>query len=354
MSIRKPIAFFVLALIAATAGLLVVNRPALGADVEPATSPRSLLLIAIDPPRLLPAAGNLRDNDPFTPLYAKYLGLLPATGDHRDDGKRELETQCVLIKSRLVVSAALRQPEISQLPAIKNQPDPIAWLQQILDVINLKDTEVLQVSLSPRSGASGKDQAAIINAVVNAYMEEVVNVDLKRREDRLGKLKQIKQSYADILKERRETVRKLSSSLGRKKPLTGPEENSLLRRRDNLLAQRLKLRLDRAEAETVLARRKKAAGAETDPRRKEIAQLEDRLAVLTAHEKVLQEELEHVSRERQNAAAVQGLDLEDLKEDIAQMQDVARKVGAEVEALNIELEAPPRVRVIEEAVPPLQ
>ena len=35
------------------------------------------------------------------------------------------------------------------------------------------------------------------------------------------------------------------------------------------------------------------------------------------------------------------------------MEDVYRKVGAEVEALNIELDAPARIRVVEDAVPPL-
>jgi hypothetical protein len=45
-------------------------------------------------------------------------------------------------------------------------------------------------------------------------------------------------------------------------------------------------------------------------------------------------------------------DLDVTKDEIAQLEDVSRKVGAEVEALNVELAAPARIRIIENAVPP--
>ncbi len=38
------------------------------------------------------------------------------------------------------------------------------------------------------------------------------------------------------------------------------------------------------------------------------------------------------------------LDLQELQDEVAQMQASALKVGAEVEALNVELGAPPRIR----------
>jgi hypothetical protein len=328
MTSRKTIAFFVLTLIAAAAGFLVGKSPAAGADAEPAKSPRSLLLVAAHPPRMLPSAAADRDN------YQRYI-----------------ETQCVLIKSGLVINSALQQREIAQLPAIKNQADPISWLEQVVKVTRLKDTELLQVELAERSGASGKDQAAIVNAVVRAYMEQVVNLDIKRRADRHGKLKKIRQTYAEILKERRETARKLSESLASGEPLTGPEISRLGRHRENLIAQWLKLRLDQSEAETLLARRKKAVGAASDQARKEIAQFEDRLAVLIDQQKILNAELEWVTHDLR-LAAVNGLNLEELKDEIALMEEASRKVAAEVEALNVELDAPPRVRVLEGAVPP--
>ena len=171
-------------------------------------------------------------------------------------------------------------------------------------------------------------------------MDEVVNVDAKIRTDRHDRLKKIKQNYAENLKERRENLRKLSSSVGRGEPLAGLEKDVLPRLYHDLRTQRVKLRIERAEAETILARRKGAPGAGNDPVRKEIAQIEDRLAVLSAGQKVLDEELERVSHEI-HGAGDRDLDLESVKDDIAQMEDSSRKVSAEVEALNVELQAPP-------------
>jgi hypothetical protein len=67
------------------------------------------------------------------------------------------------------------------------------------------DTEIMEISLS----GSDPEQAGIVNAIKNAYFEEVVNIELRRRSDRHAKLKRIKQTYADMLKERRDTIRKL-------------------------------------------------------------------------------------------------------------------------------------------------
>ncbi len=118
--------------------------------------------------------------------------------------------------------------------------------------------------------------------------------------------------------------------------------------------QQVKVRIERAGAETLLARRKGDPGAATDPVRKEITQIEDRLAVLSAGQKVLDEELEGLKGVDLgiHGAAVQVLDLAAIKEDIAQMEDAARKVGAEVEALTVELSAPARIRLIDLAEVP--
>ena len=266
-------------------------------------------------------------------------------GDKSEDYNRYLQTQLARIKSRSVINAALQQPEISQLAAIRSQPDPVAWLEQNLETINLNGSELVQVSLSPRSGANGKDQAAIINAIVSAYVEEVTDAEGKRQSNRHDTLKKIKQKYTEILRERRQHARRLSEAV---ETLSGVEQSTLAHRHERLLDQRFKLRLDRAEAETLLGRRQNAANRESDAVRKEIAQLEDRLAILTAHEKVLQEELKEVSREQRSFTS-NALDLKEMNEELAQMEEAARKVGSEVEKLNIALDAPPRVRVIDNA-----
>jgi len=274
-----------------------------------------------------------------------------SAGDSIENYQSYLKTQSVLIKSRLVLSVALGDHRVSQLLSIKDRSDPIAWLLQNLEVTNPKDTEILSVSLASRSGVSGSDQAAIINAVVQAYLDEVVNADLKRQVNRLDLLRKLEQTKQHELRERRETLRKLSFSGGEGDPTTGLEKDALPRLSRDLRTRRVKLRLERSEAETLLARRKGVPGAATDQvRSKEIAQFEDRLAVLSAGQEVLDEELERLSHEIRGAAN-QELDRKAMNDDIARLEEVSRKIGAEVEALNVQLQAPPRIRVIEEAAP---
>jgi hypothetical protein len=316
----------ILSAMAAVAGPLLWNVRARGADAVAEESPHSLLLIALQPPRVLPSGPNDQDN------YERYV-----------------ETQLVLVKSRVVVEAVLRQAAISQLPAIKNQADPAAWLRRNLEATSLKNTEVIQVSMAARSGADANDQAAIINAVVQSYMDEIVNADLKRRLDRQSMLKKLNQKYQDMMRERRETARKLSESAASGDQFAGPDQKSLSRRYDGLMDRRLTLRLDRAQTETLLGRKSKGAGSQTEEVRKEIALLEEHLAVLTAQETVLHEELDHLTRESRNAANGR-LDLAETMTDLAAMEDTYRKVRAEVEALTVELEGPRRIRVLEGAV----
>ena len=65
---------------------------------------------------------------------------------------------------------------------------------------------------------------------------------------------------------------------------------------------------------------------------------------------MLDEELERLAHEM-HAVAIQELDMKAVKDEIEQIEDAARKIAAEVEALNVELEAPPRIRIIDLAAP---
>jgi polysaccharide biosynthesis transport protein len=274
--------------------------------------------------------------------------VLFQTGDNGGgDYHQYQETQKNLVRSRLVVSAALRDPRIARYQMVRERVDPVAWLQERLIVGFVGGSEVMEISLA---GGNPEEVAGIVNAVVCSYTDEVVNFELKRRMDRFERLKKIKETYSESLKKRRETVRKLSESLGRGEPLADAGHDGLLRHDDDLRTRRTQLRMERAEVESLLARRKKGEGAAAEPVRKEIVQLEDRLAVLTASQVALDEELERLAREMHDLARLE-LGLKDHKEEIAQMEEARRRIAAEVEALTIELEAPPRIRLIDQATP---
>ena len=52
--------------------------------------------------------------------------------------EREFEvlknTQLALLKSNFVLTSAIRPPAIASLPVLQGKPDPVAWLQENLDL----------------------------------------------------------------------------------------------------------------------------------------------------------------------------------------------------------------------------
>jgi hypothetical protein len=326
------------ALFAATAGAALSNVPAAGAAQESNDRPRALLYVAAEPPRIV--FSDVKRSGAPAPEAGSYA--------------RYLETQRALIKSRVVLEAALRsgarEAAISQLASIKNRKNPIAWVEQNLEVTNLKDTQLLQVAIRLASDCRIEDQAPLINAVVESYVRAVVNEERDRRSERLQSLRKISEKYSDILHERRQVLRALRSNLGNDEAIIKPEKEALSRLMYDLLKQRVQLSLDRAEAETLLDRRKQAANPAAEPVRKEIDVLQERLAVVTARGKALDKELVKVREQLRSQPS--SLDLETLKQEIVQLESASQKIFAEIESLNVELNSPARIRVIEYAALP--
>ena len=79
--------------------------------------------------------------------------------------------------------------------------------------------------------------------------------------------------------------------------------------------------------------------------------LEQQLAVATELEASLQEEIKNFSHTDQ-VLTDNTLNVQDNKEELKQIEDAASKIALEVEKLDVELQAPPRISLIEEAVPP--
>ncbi|MGP0069472.1 MAG: polysaccharide biosynthesis tyrosine autokinase [Isosphaeraceae bacterium] len=356
-----------------------------------------------------------------------------------DDYKRYQNTQQALVMSQLVLNAALQDAKVSAYRMVREQIDPITWLQGSLKVEFVAGSEVMEISLS---GADPEELAGIVNAVKKAYMDEVVHVDTNRRKVRHDKLKKLRQNYSESLKERRENLRKLAETVGsddrqtmafraqlaiehkaavqkelldvesqkrrtearlksRSRLEQTPGETSarsisetdveqaidrdptvarLMARLadqndhfDSEMAKlgrisrnpasdplRMQLRREIEATKRSLASRRKALRPEV------IRQLEQQetvvkiargdeteqdLAMFNELEQSLKAQLETISQGNQSLT-VKTLDLQALQDDVAQMEESAVKVGAEVEALNVELEAPDRIRIVEDAVPP--
>jgi succinoglycan biosynthesis transport protein ExoP len=134
--------------------------------------------------------------------------------DH-PEGKTEFDsfaaTQVAIIKSQMVLNAALRQPEIARLEEVHKAPDPVAWLEKEVRIDNPNGREILRLSVESADRETCK---ALVAAVSAAYLQEVANEANKRRQDRLDVLKTLTEKYETKLKKLREALRERGKPVG--------------------------------------------------------------------------------------------------------------------------------------------
>lgn len=134
-------------------------------------------------------------------------------GGGRDNAEYEAyrKTQVQLIKSPLVLMAALRRPGIEGLSTLAEEDDKVGWLTRNVMVSAPMESEVLQVRLR---GESPQEITQIVNAVTNAYLTDVVN---KERAERLRRRDMLEKKYKENMAEvraRLDTYHNLARQLG--------------------------------------------------------------------------------------------------------------------------------------------
>jgi polysaccharide biosynthesis transport protein len=160
----------------------------------PPHTARSLLHIAADQPR-----------------------VLFKTSEYRPDSNAFRQTQLALVKSRLVLNAALRQPKVADLSTIRKQAEPIAWLEKELRVSYTGSPEIMGVALS---GDLSDELKVIVDAVVAAYLQEIVNKEQIKRQARLDQLEKISTKYQESLRQKRLALRRIAEKVGTSDKLT--------------------------------------------------------------------------------------------------------------------------------------
>lgn len=357
----------------------------------------------------------------------------------QDEYKRYQKTQVALVKSRNVLLSALQQLKVGTLQTFRKVDDPVSWLKENLEVAFINESEIFHIGLK---GEHPEEIAKLVNAVKDAYMDEVVNVERSKRTRRYDKLKEVNLKKQEMLARQRQHVRALAESLGSNsqqalilKQQFAMENQAIIdkellqvqserRRAEAELSAELKVVetvadgpgdvIDEATIEeeiandpSIIALEQQLAQAEarlrqhgnlltktsrrpgTDPtiqpmqaevrrareelkdRRRALRpmiikqlrnrpvgkgqatanQLRQRIATFDELEKRLMAEKQH-----QDAGAktisTKSFELEGIQEDIQQAQIAVAKMGSEIQALEVELEAPARVTVIETAEVP--
>jgi succinoglycan biosynthesis transport protein ExoP len=350
--------------------------------------------------------------------------------DNQNNGFANYQrNQLAMVKSRLVLNAALKQPSVTDLRVVREQPDPVQWLDREIKADFSLAPEILQIAIS---GDHPDELMTVVNAVREAYVQEIVEKESTERHARLEQLKKLYAEYDENLRDKRRTLRELAENIGSHDALTlahkqqfamermalGQKEliqlQSDLRKaqveaaiqparekaladqaiptaaieeqlkKDPAVAKQLadiaQLEVYLSEVKGTLVRGDKdpllqkyrdqlAAARETlaayresqrprigeelrEQARNEIkatgAAMNNKVIILKEQEKALAEEIKTLEADTRTINKG-SIDLESLREEVSQAEDVAKKAGTQIEALKVELQAPPRVTLLEEA-----
>lgn len=357
--------------------------------------------------------------------------ILGSDGQGANDFAVYQKSQSAMVTSRLVLNSVLKDVAMARLSILPPDPDrQIEWLQQEIKVDFKTSPEIMKITMV---GYQAEETKMLLNAVAATYLKEVVYKERNRKQVRLNYLKELQSKYENMLRERREAVRKLILALGsgdaqvlavKQRYATetlGATERELLQIRSELrrlklslkyaegkekgmaplpevpasrveqaldrepaivplLAQRDQLKKDldhaaelavRGMAEPALRpRHEKLKAAEAtlraardrlrpavkermlatvgSDRNASAAELRERISFSEELEKSLAESVDRL-RQETRATNVGQADVEAFKLEIAQAEKLAERVAGEVSYLTVEVDAPKRVELLEEA-----
>jgi len=112
----------------------------------------------------------------------------PVTVTDRDRFEIFKNTQKELMLNRLVLMAALRKSEVANIPTVKEQQlygGEVDWLQKRLSVNFPGKAEVMTVDMAL---PDAKEATILVNAVVDSYLNDVVNAERELKRQRLIKI----------------------------------------------------------------------------------------------------------------------------------------------------------------------
>jgi uncharacterized protein involved in exopolysaccharide biosynthesis len=261
--------------------------------------------------------------------------IVPEPGERptREDFEDYQRTQVALIKSRMVLNAAVRdEPAMMKTHLLRHQQDPMGFLEKAIQADFSLAPQILRISMV---GDDPQEMAIIVNAVREAYLKEIVNREDLQRANQVDRLQKIYARFQDDLQKRRNTLRQLREALGSKDLKTQAEGETFLRK-DLLDCKRelRRVRLARAGAEA-------RAGGDKDKLREERAALNAQVRLLEEEEKQL---LDQLRRRRKDSS-----DVESMAEEIARSEKMLGQFADRIEKLKIELQAPSRISVLEMA-----
>jgi hypothetical protein len=238
-------------------------------------------------------------------------------------------TQLALIKSYFALNAAVRKPGIASLPILQGHANPTDWIEHHLEVSYPEDAEILEISLrGPEAYAS--DLVQIVDAVANAYSDEVVYKDrqwhLMKRDVLARSLRELKSNISQKWDEFIDMAR----DSGQPYAMGGKQQQEA----DVKLLHIFQTSINRWEDEAIQAK----LSGETA----KVETLNDRIAQLQKHERELEARIATIDKVPPELS-MRKLELE-------QLQTLASEIARKVQRLEIESQAPQRIELVQPAV----
>jgi len=197
----------------------------------------------------------------FAELHVKAVAekILFTTTESVAEFSTYKQTQMRLVVSPFVLAAALRNPEIANLSIVKAEPYPVQWLEKEVKVSSPAE-EFVRISLS---GENPVDLHKLVNAISSGYMEEVVNSDLSKRNERKSQLETIFRGYEDRMQKKKTAEKRLAESLntGDSQALT-VKQQAAVEYYSQLRKQHTQVRFDLMRSKIQLEARKSSVIAE--------------------------------------------------------------------------------------------
>jgi len=180
-----------------------------------------------------------------------------ALGNTFDIYKR---TQRQLLRSRFVLTRALRDGSLNELPVFRDEPDPIAWLETNVNVQFPDESEVMHVSLS---AADPQGLDLLINGIVDAYFKEVVYAEGTLKKGRLDNLVTVRARLEEELRKKQGDLTLLTDKLGTGEQKLTPSQEQELERYKVVLAQSYNIERDLLQVRGKLNLREAAAAGDS-------------------------------------------------------------------------------------------
>jgi capsular exopolysaccharide synthesis family protein len=144
-------------------------------------------------------------------VYSVQPHIVFNTAEGRADFFNYQRSQVALLRTRFVLSRALRNVDVANLVTLKDEPDPVAWLEKHIQADYAMAPEIFRIALT---GEHPEDLKKLVTEVREAYVKEIADKEHEKRFKRLDQLKQLFDKFDTQLQQKREKLRKMAESLG--------------------------------------------------------------------------------------------------------------------------------------------